>query len=119
MRTLITAIAILSLAVPVHAQWGRSGKGRQRDTQKSGDESKLPPTTIPCKAFTKNERGNWYVKGPVTFAIGTVANETLQNLEIPPKFFTIGGVGLYEIIQKQCGAQPPAYWSTPSSAPMR
>jgi hypothetical protein len=28
----------------------------------------------------------------------------LQNLEIPPKFFTIGGVDLYEAIQKKCGS---------------
>jgi hypothetical protein len=26
--------------------------------------SPLPPDTIPCQAFTKNDRGNWYVKGP-------------------------------------------------------
>lgn len=58
--------------------------------------------TIPCDAFTKNERGNWYVKGPVTFDLGSAENKTLQNLEIPPKFFTIGGVDLYEAIQKKC-----------------
>ncbi|HEY1472508.1 MAG TPA: hypothetical protein VGF53_00330 [Pseudolabrys sp.] len=105
MRAVVAVIAIALLAAPAHAQWGRSGKARkqQQDTQKSGDASKLPPTTVPCKAFTKNERGNWYVKGPVTFNIGTAENKTLQNLEIPPKFFIIGGVDLYEAIQKQCG----------------
>lgn len=51
--------------------------------------------TIPCNAFTKNGRGNWYVQGPVTFDLGSAENKTLQNLEIPPKFFTIGGVDLY------------------------
>ncbi len=69
-----------------------------------------PPTstkTIPCKAFTKNERGNWYVKGPVTFDIGTAQDQTLQDVEIPPKFFTIGGVDLYAEIEKKChGWQP-------------
>jgi hypothetical protein len=63
-----------------------------------------PPNTIPCNAFTKNERGNWYVKGPVTFDIGSAENRTLQNLEISPKFFNIGGVDLYEAIQKKCGS---------------
>ena len=58
--------------------------------------------TIPCDAFTKNERGNWYVRGPVTFDLGSAENKTLQNLEIPPKFFTIGGIDLYEAIQKKC-----------------
>lgn len=58
--------------------------------------------TIPCDAFTKNERGNWYVKGPVTFDLGSAENKTLQNLEIPPKFFTIGGIDLYEAVQKKC-----------------
>jgi hypothetical protein len=65
--------------------------------------SPLPSHTIPCEAFTKNERGNWYVKGPVTVDLGTAENKTLQNLEIPSKFFTIGGVDLYETIQKKCG----------------
>jgi hypothetical protein len=59
--------------------------------------------TIPCNAFTKNGRGNWYVQGPVTFDLGSAENKTLQNLEIPPKFFTIGGVDLYEALQKKCG----------------
>jgi len=60
--------------------------------------------TIPCNAFTKNERGNWYVKGPVTIDLGNAENKTLQNLEITPKFFTIGGVDLYEAVQKKCGS---------------
>jgi hypothetical protein len=66
--------------------------------------SPLPSNTIPCEAFTKNERGNWYVKGPVTFDLGSAENKTLQNLEITPKFFTIGGVDLYEAVQKKCGS---------------
>ena len=106
MRILITAIAIALLAVPAHAQWSGHGKGRkqQQDTQKTGVGSTLPSNTIPCKAFTKNERGNWYVKGPVTFDLGSAENKTLQNLEITPKFFTIGGVDLYEAVQKKCGS---------------
>jgi hypothetical protein len=66
--------------------------------------SPLSPNTIPCNEFTKNYRGNWYVKGPVTLDLGSAENKTLQNLEIPPKFFTIGGVDLYEAIQKKCGS---------------
>ncbi len=105
MRILITAISIALLTVPADAQWSGNGKGRKRqqDTQKTDDGSTLRSNTIPCKAFTKNERGNWYVKGPVTFDIGSAENKTLQNLEIPPRFFTIGGVGLYETIEKNCG----------------
>lgn len=67
------------------------------------DESTTPPDTIPCDAFVKNERDNWYVKGPVSIDLGTEKSKTLQNLEITPKFFTIGGVDLYEAVQKQCG----------------
>jgi len=63
--------------------------------------------TIPCQAFTKNERGNWYVKGPVTFDIGSAENQTLHDLEIPPKFFIIGGVDLYETIQNKCSGWQP------------
>ncbi len=64
--------------------------------------------TIPCQAFTKNERGHWYVKGPVTFDIGTAENQTLRDLEIPPKFFIIGGVDLYEAVEKKCAGWQPA-----------
>jgi hypothetical protein len=74
--------------------------------RQSGSPS--PTNTIPCKAFTKNERGHWYVKGPVTFDIGSAENQTLQDLEIPPKFFIIGGVDLYEAVQKKCGGWQPA-----------
>ncbi len=69
--------------------------------------SSTPTNTIPCQAFTKNERGHWYVKGPVTFDIGSAENQTLENLEIPPKFFIIGGVDLYAAIQKKCGGSQP------------
>jgi hypothetical protein len=74
----------------------------------SQGRSPTPTNTIPCAAFTKNERGNWYVKGPVTFDIGSAKNQTLQDLEIPPKFFTIGGVDLYEAVQKECVGRRPA-----------
>jgi hypothetical protein len=67
------------------------------------DEAPTPTTTIPCDAFVKNARGNWYVRGPVTFDLGSVKNQTLRNLEITPKFFTIGGVDLYDAVQKSCG----------------
>ena len=66
-----------------------------------------PGSTIPCNAFTKNERGNWYVRGPVTVSLGSAENKTLQNLEVTPKFFTVGGVDLYEAIQKACGTSHP------------
>ena len=62
---------------------------------------------FPCEAFTKTARGNWYVKGPVTVDIGNAENKTLENMEIPPKFFTVGGVDLYEAIQKKCSGWQP------------
>ena len=71
---------------------------------KQGGSTTLPDT-IPCDAFTKNERGNWYVKGPVNINLGSAENKTLQNLEITPKFFNIGGVDLYEAVQKKCGGK--------------
>lgn len=71
--------------------------------------SESPPSTkaVPCQAFTKNERGHWYVKGPVTFDIGTAENQTLQDVEIPPKFFIIGGVDLYDLLEKKCSGWHP------------
>jgi len=81
-----------------------NGENNNRIPNRRGVGS-LPQNTTLCEAFTKNERGNWYVRGPVTFNIGSAENKTLQNLEIPPKFFTIGGVGLYETIEKKCGSK--------------
>ena len=72
-------------------------------------QSGSPPSTkaVPCQAFTKNERGHWHVKGPVTFDIGTAENQTLQDVEIPPKFFIIGGVDLYDLLEKKCSGWRP------------
>lgn len=71
------------------------------------DASPDPTHKFPCEAFTKKASGNWYVKGPVTVDIGSAENQTLQDLEIPPKFFTIGGVDLYATVQNNChGWQP-------------
>jgi hypothetical protein len=65
-------------------------------------ETPAAPKPFPCNAFTKNERGNWYVKGPVTIDVGSAKDKTLRNQEIPRGFFTIGGVDLYDMIQKNC-----------------
>jgi hypothetical protein len=64
-----------------------------------------PPKPFPCNAFTKNERGNWYVRGPVAVDIGTAKGKILHNQEIPRGFFTVGGIDLYEAIQKKCTGQ--------------
>ena len=84
------------------------GERRQRNMPAVAarpDASPAPPKPFPCQAFTKNERGNLYVAGPITVDIGTEKNKTLQNLEIPPKFFTIGGVDLYAFVLKQCSGR--------------
>ncbi len=72
-------------------------------------QSGSSPSTkaVPCQAFTKNARGHWYVKGPVTFDIGTAENQTLQDVEIPPKFFIIGGVDVYALLEKKCSGWRP------------
>jgi hypothetical protein len=67
------------------------------------DEAPTSTATIPCEAFVKNARGNWYVRGSVTFDLGSAKNQTLRDIEITPKFFTIGGIDLYEAVQKSCG----------------
>ena len=49
-------------------------------------ESTIPPNPIPCNAFTKNERGNWYVKGPVTIDLGNAENKTRKIWKLHPSF---------------------------------
>ncbi len=75
---------------------------------RQADSSATPNNAVPCKEFTKNERGHWHVKGPVTMNIGTAENQTLQDVEIPPKFFIIGGVDLYDLLEKKCSGWHPA-----------
>jgi len=89
---------------PVDAKPAKNKPQKQPVVAAKQGGSTNPPNTIPCDAFTKNERGNWYVKGPVTINLGNAENKTLQNLEITPKFFTIGGVDLYDALQKKCGS---------------
>ena len=67
------------------------------------DKATSAETKIPCEAFRKNARGNWYVSGPVTIDIGSAKRRTLQDVEISPKFYTIGGADLYDVVQKECG----------------
>ena len=97
-------------ALPAPPQDAKPAKKKPQKLPVAAAKQAGSPTsanTIPCDAFTKNERGHWYVKGPVTFDIGNAENQTLENLEIPPKFFNIGGVDLYEAIQKKCGGSQP------------
>jgi stage V sporulation protein SpoVS len=89
---------------PVDTKPEKNRPQKQPVTAAKQGESMRPSNTIPCNAFTKNERGNWYVRGPVTIDVGNAENKTLQNLEITPKFFTVGGVDLYEAVQKKCGS---------------
>jgi hypothetical protein len=85
----------------------KSEKARKREkppqANATQEKAPAPEAKIPCEAFTKNARGNWYVSGPVRIDIGGAKNRTLQDLEISPKFYTIGGVDLYDAIQKACG----------------
>lgn len=89
---------------PVDTKPAKNKPQKQPVAAAKQGESAAPSNPIPCSAFTKNERGNWYVKGPVTIDLGNAENKTLQNLEISPKFYTIGGVDLYEAVQKKCGS---------------
>ncbi len=87
----------------------RSAEKRSRNSPAAAEKQAAappipsPPKPFPCQAFTRNERGNWYVAGPVTVDIGNEKDKTLANQEIPRGFFTIGGVDLYGVIQKECG----------------
>jgi len=101
-----TKVDLAALAEDTKLAKNRPEKQPAAAARQSGSPD--PTKTIPCQAFTKNERGHWYVKGPVTFDIGTAQNQTLQDLEIPPKFFIIGGVDLYEAVQKNCSGWQPA-----------
>jgi len=72
-------------------------------TTQSAQQGQLPPNTLPCGAFTKRADGTWYVRGPVTFDIGTTKGMTLENQAISPGFMRIGGIDLYVLLGRKCG----------------
>ena len=94
--------------MPKEREWAKE-KGNNRTRKRQKANQRLHETQFLVRHSQKNVRGNWYVKGPVSIDIDTAEHKTLQNLEIPPKFFTIGGVGLYEAIEKKCGGTQRPY----------
>jgi hypothetical protein len=68
-------------------------------------QGQLPPNTLPCEAFTKRADGTWFVRGPVTFDVGSAKGMTLENQVIPPGFMRIGGIDLYVLLERKCVAR--------------
>ena len=78
-------------------------KKREKRPQATINQDSPVARGFPCEAFTKKASGNWYVRGPITIDVGSAKGRTLQDAEISPKFFTIGGADLYETVEKACG----------------
>ena len=67
-------------------------------------QASLPPNTIDCSQFTK--KGNeWEIVGTATFDFGTVKHMSLSGLHISPRIIDVGGMDLYEVIEKKCGTK--------------
>jgi hypothetical protein len=62
-------------------------------------------TTIDCSAFQKQPNGSYYVGGSTTVKIGT-ATMTLSSMAVAPRSVSLGGIDLYDAIDRKCGGSP-------------
>jgi hypothetical protein len=70
--------------------------------------SVIPPNTFSCVGFTKNPDGTWDAGDSTQpFNVGTAQNIVIRDQgPIEPGWVTVGGVDLYDLLVKKCGAQP-------------
>lgn len=66
-------------------------------------QGELPPNTVPCDQFVKNADGSWSPTAVVTFDIGSSTNLTFGDSKVTPNGYILGGVNLYELLEKKCG----------------
>jgi hypothetical protein len=67
----------------------------------------IPSNTFSCAGFTKDPDGSWEAGSDTQpFNVGSAENIVIRNQgPIEPGWVTVGGVDLYELIDKKCGAQ--------------
>jgi hypothetical protein len=70
--------------------------------------SVIPSNTFSCVGFTKDPDGSWEAGGDTQpFNIGSAENIVIRNQgPIEPGWVTVGGVDLYDLVDKKCGAHP-------------
>ncbi len=68
--------------------------------------SVIPANTFTCTGFTKNPDGSWEAGDDTQpFNVGKAENIVIRDQgPIEPGWVTVGGVDLYNLIQKKCGA---------------
>jgi hypothetical protein len=94
-RPLLIALGAVTASVAVGtAVASAAGKGPRTSSK----------NTIQCAAFKKMPDGTWYVGEPTMFRIGTFKKTIFTHVSIGPHFFTFGGVDLYAVLERKCGA---------------
>jgi hypothetical protein len=64
-------------------------------------------TTLSCEGFTKNADGTWSAGANTKpFDVGSTKSTTVRNMTIGPHAVNIGGVDLYDLLEKTCGKKP-------------
>ena len=69
--------------------------------------SVIPPNTFSCVGFTRDSDGSWEAGSDTqAFNVGNAENIVIRNQgPIEPGWLAVGGVDLYALIDKKCGAQ--------------
>jgi hypothetical protein len=70
--------------------------------------SVIPANTFSCVGFTKNPDGSWEAgDNTQPFNVGAAENIVIRDQgPIEPGWVTVGGVDLYDLLEKKCGAKP-------------
>jgi len=68
-------------------------------------EDALPRNSIDCGKFIKEQNGSWRAREITTFDIGDVTSLTVGPSEISPGSLHVGGVDVYEVLEKKCGSK--------------
>jgi hypothetical protein len=70
------------------------------------NSSVIPANTFTCTGFTKNPDGSWEAGNDTRpFDVGKAENVVVRNQgPIEPGWVSVGGVDLYALIDKKCGA---------------
>jgi hypothetical protein len=68
--------------------------------------SVIPSNTFSCAGFTKDSEGHWEAGSDTQpFNVGSAENIVIRNQgPIEPGWVTVGGIDLYELIDKKCSA---------------
>lgn len=101
MRTAAILLAI-ALAIPASAE---------------EETSPLPKNTINCAQFKRTGPNRWIEVGTAVFDLGSINDIHLHDQPVTPGYFKFGGIDVFPVLEKKCGAPEAPAPETASKTP--